>query len=749
MATSGGGARPARSGRWMAFGLGLALTLGVALARLWDPAPVELLRVQTFDAYQRAKPRDAGPAPVAILDIDEAALRRYGQFPWPRTRLAELVDAAMAAGAAAVAFDIVFAEPDRLSPERLADGLPGLDPSARAALRAAPSNDAVFAEAIARGRVVLGQGALSAAAPAAARPDDAPGASIAFQGPDPRERIVGFPQLLANLPELERAAAGRGVFSLGAERDGVVRRVPALARVEGALVPGLSVDLLRVGVGAQTILVRSAPESGTVEGLKVGPAWISTDGAARVWVYFAPPDAARYVSAADLLSGAAGGRLRDKLVLVGTSAAGLLDLRTTPIAGSTPGVEVHAQALETILTGAQLQRPDFALPMEILAAAALALVLALITPRVGAAGTLAVGAVLAGAVAYGSWTAFAEHRLLIDATYPLVSSLVVFAALAFANYQREERERGWIRGAFGRYLAPGVVERLAAEPDALTLGGETRELTLLFTDVRGFTAIAERYRDDPQGLTRLMNRFLTPMSEAITARDGTIDKYMGDAIMAFWNAPIDTPGHEGRACAAALDMLERIARLNAARRAEAEAARPGAGAEAPPIDVGVGVNTGDCVVGNVGSELRFDYSALGDPVNVASRLEGLTRQYGVPILVGAATAAKAGDGFALVAVDRLRVKGKTEPEEVFALLGGADLAAAPEFAALREAVAALRARWSAQDWDGAAGAIAAARAVDPARRLSGYFDRMSARLAQLRANPPGPGWDGVFTADEK
>jgi adenylate cyclase len=316
--------------------------------------------------------------------------------------------------------------------------------------------------------------------------------------------------------------------------------------------------------------------------------------------------------------------------------------------------------------------------------------------------------------------------------------VALYAVLAFTNYTREAAEKRQVRSAFGQYLSPALVEQLADQPDRLKLGGETRTMTFLFCDVRNFTAISESYKSDPQRLTTLINRLLTPLSDAILAHDGTIDKYMGDCVMAFWNAPMDVADHEAQACAAALDMLTALEALNAERRAEAEAA----GTDYVPLRVGVGLNTGDCVVGNMGTATRFDYSVLGDAVNLAARLEAYSSEYGVTIVLGEETAARAAGNFALLELDRIAVKGKTEAVTIFGLLGDRTLRDSPDFQKLRDANAYMLAAYRARDWDRAERLANDCTAIPGAP--ADLYALHRSRIAAFRDTPPPDGWIGVY-----
>ena len=353
---------------------------------------------------------------------------------------------------------------------------------------------------------------------------------------------------------------------------------------------------------------------------------------------------------------------------------------------------------------------------------------------------VAVGTLLAALLIGTSWYFYTQHRLLVDFTYPLLSTTAIYLTLIFSSFVREQAQRRQIRSAFGQYLSPALVEQLAQSPEKLVLGGEEREMTIMFSDVRGFTTISESYKHDPQGLTALMNRFLTPLTNAILARKGTIDKYMGDAIMAFWNAPLDDSEHQLNACEAAIDMLEKIEVLNKQRELEAK----DGGHAYIPINVGVGLNTGTCVVGNMGSDLRFDYSVLGDSVNLASRLEGQSKEYGFPIIVGSKTALAVKDRFAILELDFIMVKGKKEPEVIYAVAGRADTAQSGRFQRLRNLTIEMLACYRSRDWDGALAAIERGRRSDDAHALELLFKLYETRILGYRKNPPPEDWNGAF-----
>ena len=713
------------------------------IIRVGDPGPISGLRNAAFDLYQQIKPREAAPVPVAILDIDDRSLEVLGQWPWPRNRVAEMVRAATAAGAVAIAFDVVFAEPDRLSPPQIAADNPNLPPDLKVRLQGMADNDRILANAFAAARIVVGQ--TSVRTFEANREDKREMREVAhaFIGGDPMPFLQRFPDVVQNLDILEEAATGRGVFSVRPDPDGVYRRVPLVMLVQDKVRLGLAPELLRVATGGEAFAVR-VNEAG-IEGVVVARQLIATAGDGTVWPYLSHSSRARYVSAADLMQGAVPPeRLQGHLVLVGTSAIGLEDFRATPLGVAMAGVEIHAQLLENILTGTLLERPNYAIGAELALTFVLCLLIIIFAPNLSA--RVLIGstfAVLLGYVAL-SWYLFAAERILVDPTFPVLSTFLTFLLISTVNYLREERQRRQIRSAFGQYVSPALVEQLSRSQQELKLGGVTRDLTLLFSDVRGFTAIAEAFKDDPEGLTQLMNRFLTVLCDGIMETGGTIDKFMGDAVMAFWNAPLDHPDHAASACRAALRMRADIAALNEVRLAEG-------GPGVHRLNVGIGINTGTCVVGNMGSKTRFDYTALGDPVNVASRLEGQSRYYGVDIILGSSTALAVGDRFAVFELDRVRVVGKALPETIYALLGGEDFRYKPAFEELVSKNAAMLTAYRAQDWDAADTAIAGARGIADflGVQLSFYFDLYATRIADLRAAPPGPDWDGVFSSTKK
>ncbi|MEX2649490.1 MAG: adenylate/guanylate cyclase domain-containing protein [Alphaproteobacteria bacterium] len=749
----------------------LAVIGGAIALREWDPAPIRVMRLKTFDVFQRIEPRPLSKMPVAVVDLDDASLAKHGQWPWPRTLLADMVDRLAEAGAVVIGFDVVWPEADRTSPENIVELYRGLDDATRGKLLSMPSNDEAFAAALARTRTVLGQSTTQTRSPfnegrpPALRATYGLKSTVRVEATDsPLHFLLLNPGITRNIQVLEDAAGGLGVFNIDADTDQIVRNVPLIFRGEGDLIyPTLSIEMLRVATGQKTAGVKWHPRVGIVsiffKGLE-----IPTDEAGRVWPHFSKwgfeRQASFYISAMDVLDGSVGpDRLKGRFVIVGTSAVGLLDIKATPLDNFVPGVDLHAQVLESMLEFAYqhaakqqgqideapspfLSRPNFAEGVEETAIGAGGVLLTVAVPVIGAVWSLAVALALIAAMIGSSWYLFTEFHYLIDMVYPAVSVFVLYTVLTYLKYTSEQAQKRQVRTAFAQYLSPALVEQLADHPEQLQLGGERKGMTIMFSDIRGFTSIAETFKTDPEGLVRLINRYLTPMTDLIMSKGGTIDKYMGDAIMAFWNAPIADAGHARHACEAALAMQAKTRELNATLESEAAAA----GRAFAPINIGVGVNSGEVFVGNMGSDQRFDYSVLGDDVNLASRLEGQSKTYAVGIVIGENTQTRA-DDYAHLELDLIRVKGKAEAVRIFTLLGDTSVQRSPEFTELARRHGEMLAAYRQQDWLTARAMVADCRGLNGG--LDGLYDLYDERIAIYQRDPPGPGWDGVFVATTK
>jgi adenylate cyclase len=726
--------------------LPLAVLFAAATARVAAPDLLDRMSLICFDLYQRAAPRKPEPdTPIRIVDIDDDSLKKIGQWPWPRTLVGQLIDKLREAGAAIIAFDIDFAEPDRTSPKLL---LPLMahngagEKEAEKLLAALPDPDQRLAEAMGTVPTVTG---FILTNHGETRPP-APKAGFAFAGDDPLGHVDRFPAAVDNLPALEDAAAGNGFLNQYTDWDDVVRRVPLILKFGDKPYPSLAAEALRLAFGARGYVGRAAGANGEknfgektgLTAIRIGRLSVPTDAAGRVWLHYAPPRRDRFVSAADVLAGNFDPALfADHIVLVGTSAAGVInDRQATPIARDIPGVEIHAQLIEQILQGAFLVRPDWAVGAEVLFTLLCGIGLIFGVSRIGALPSALLGGAAIAADIGVSWFAFRRAQLLIDPVYPWAVITLVYLVASLIGYLRTEARQREIRNAFSRYMSPHYVKELAAHPEKLVLGGEARTMTIMFCDIRGFTTLAEGM--DARTLTRFMNSFLSPMTEIITEQKGTIDKYIGDCIMAFWNAPLDDPEHSQNAVRAAQGMRRELVELNRGWESEALAA----GKSFKPVRIGIGINTGECVVGNFGSQEHFDYSLLGDPVNLASRLEGLGKVYGVDLIIGEDTAARL-DNPELIEIDLVAVKGKTHAGRVYTL--------PPERIEEEQFIdqhSALLRAYRRQDW------AAALRLLDDgllaaARHLAPVYDLYRRRIAQFQIEAPPQNWDGVFTAEEK
>lgn len=722
----------------------LIVLAGATALRIADPFALQALRLIAFDSYQRLDPQDYDPTlPVRIVDIDEASLARIGQWPWPRTTVARLLETLRDQGAAAVAFDVLFAEPDQNAPAQVLAALPPEQAAQIAAVLAAlPDNDAQLAAAIGASPTVLAT--VLTGRPGAPPP---PKAGFVVAGDDPRPFIANFAGSTGNLPILDAQALGIGALNWIPDRDQVVRRVALIFRVGEQFVPSLAAETLRVAQGASTFILKSSNASGEeafgsstgLNNIKVGNIEFPTDPDGAIWLQFRPSNPAAFIPAATVLDGTNDpNEIAGTIVLVGTSAPGLNDLRATPLDTSIPGVEIQAQALEHILAGRQLTRPDYGPALELLLVIVVGLILAAIMPRLPALASAVVGITVVVAIFAGAWLAYRYLDLLLDPSYPALAVGLLVAAAVLYIYRRVEQQRAQVRVAFSHYVSPAVVDELIAHPERLELGGEVRELSILFCDVRNFTSISERLT--AHELTHFINTLLTPLTDIILQRRGTIDKYMGDAIMAFWNAPLDDRDHAANACTAAIGMAEGMKDLNRMWEEEAKAAgRPFA-----PVSIGIGINTGNCCVGNLGSAQRFDYSAIGDDVNVASRLEGLSKVYGMTIVIGETTAAQV--AAPKLELDLIKVKGRTAPSRLYTLAAALGDAAAVE--GLGPLHAAMIADYRSQAFDAAEAKIAECRAFG-LRSLDKLYDLYAARIAGWRLSPPPADWDGSFTATEK
>ncbi len=775
----------------------LVMAILFGLIRIADPEIVEVLRLKYFDVLQKKFPRSTdGQTYSVIVDIDEKSLREIGQWPWPRTVLADLFKKSKESGMLVLGLDVLFAEKDRTSPDLISQDLEKRNPTIAKLLSELPSNEFLATEAMSDFPVVIGHSGLDVEGDA--NRNDINDSSVKVfvgKGKNPKEWLISYPGLLANVTEFEKAASGSGTVSVAQEPDGIIRRVPLISNVAGEIRPTLGLDMIRVAFQGNSIATRTG-----LTGIKeiiiqtkaIGNAAIPTDENGRVWIYYGDSDAGKvkegksryYVSAVDIIKGRVGkDRLQGKLGILGTSATGLKDIRPTPVDERMPGVEIHANLIDTVISAilyytstknsekvykealkkglseeeAIIEKNKVKISgspflksganmkfYEALFTILLALFITVSALRFGPIVNISLLVTIISSAFYISVRLFTEHKTLFDPTFAGVTTFVIYFSNTFANYLRDANEKKQIRGAFSQYLSPALVEQLAEDPDKLVLGGETKKMTFLFCDVRGFTTISEAFKSDPQGLTKLINRFLTPLTNEIINKNGTIDKYMGDCIMAFWNAPIDVDKHEQVSCEAALSMHKALKELNDIREQEAKSENK----DFLELKIGIGLNTGGCVVGNMGSDQRFDYSVLGDAVNLASRLEGQSKGYGVKTVIGQETNDAVKDTYATLQLDMLAVKGKKEAVSIFCLLGDPSFKNSVDFKNLEKKHKNVLNLYFNQNWKDAIEEMTQAKTLCKSL-MKDYYEMMTERINEYKKHPPPKDWDGVFVATSK
>jgi len=687
--------------------------------------------------------------PIVIIDIDEKSLQEQGHWPWPRNKLAHLIDLLFDRYKIdALGFDILFAEPDESSGLKTLEHF-GQGPlrgnaaynNALAKIRPSLDYDQVLADSLKDRRVALGfffHHKEVQVAKVGSLPPPPPLQTIGAFEP----RHIGAPVatgFTANLPQLQTNSTAAGFFDLSSlqDPDGVIRRVPLLQLYDGELYETLGLALARLALREPTIKPDYQGDEKSalnMDYIKLGKHIIPVDAEVGALVpYRGRQGRFTYVSASDVLQEKAlPESLQGAIVLVGTTAVGLNDLRNTPTQESYPGVEVHANMVAGIVDGGIKEPLPTAYLFEFCSLLVVGLLLTFalpaLTPVWATLLSLAVGACVAGLNL--AWWQFADQALPVASV--LLLAAVLFTFHMSYGYLVESRGKRLLSGLFGQYVPPELVDEMAKDPGAYSLAGESRELTVLFSDVRGFTTISEGL--DPTQLTELMNEFLTPMTQVIHQHRGTIDKYMGDAIMAFWGAPLHDAQHARNALLAALEMITRLESLQDRFKAKGW----------PPIKVGVGLNSGEMTVGNMGSKFRLAYTVMGDAVNLGSRLEGLTKEYGVQIIVSEFTRAAVPD-FAFRELDCVRVKGKAKPVGIYEPIGPLDQCATDLLEVLALHDAALRA-YRAQDWLLAGEKFTALQALDPQRDL---YELYAKRIAYFQAHPPAADWDGTFTFTTK
>jgi adenylate cyclase len=670
--------------------LAIATVLLLLSVKLMNPFLVDSMKLKYYDYLMLGEPIKSEQ--IVVANIGEKAIEKYGQYPFPRETYSKIISDLYGANAGIVGSTILMSEPDRMGTDR------------------------VLADTLKQYPVVLSQ-TLVEDCTKDTRPPRRTGIAVVGDG-QPTDFLPNYPCVLDNIPELQESAVGVGITSSLPETDGVTRRVPLLGISNGEYYPAFSLELLRVAAGDPSYQAK-INQTG-VEALRVPQfGTINTDEYGRVFInpnyQFSSVEIGQTIP-----------DLTGKIVILGVTAKGLANPIATPSGGQTPP-QVQASLLETLIKGDSVSIPNWVGLVDIVAFIVLSLLI-IILSRVRYS-IIWIGILLVG-YAYAPIYLFTHNNILFDISFNIVAALVIYLHIYTVKYINEYLQKQQIKKQFGTYLSPDLVAQLQRQPELLQLGGTEQELSIMFTDVRGFTTISEHYGKDVQGLTKIMNRYMTAMTKAILENRGTLDKYIGDAQMAFWNAPVDNPQHAKDAVNTAFIMLKSLEEFND------EVTKEGI----PAFGMGLGINTDTVVVGNMGSDQRFDYTCLGDGVNLASRLEGQSKPYGVKIVIGPKTAKYVLDTYQVAELDLLAVKGKTEPARIFTVFPFHDPLGETQHMKFLELyrqghweVAANYASDLKQAWRG---------------EMNQYYDMMIERINEYKENPPA-NWDGVYRATSK
>jgi len=743
-----------------AFTIWLALTICVLLLFIVGVPFLDLMELKTYDLrFLSAGSRTPSPS-VVMAVVDEKSLDKEGRWPWPRSKIAKLIDLLSEDGAKVIGFDITFIEPDE---NNILDFIEQINKKLdtykgdKAPLKGfiegkklKADNDLILAEAIknSSAEVVLGHFFYMSRdffdypfAPDEIRKrleriDNSKYPVVSYVQPHRTDDL--FTHAYApetNLETLTDASRSSGYFNIVPDpEDGVVRRLDLVFKCGEEIYAPISIQSVWHFLDRPPLVVRVADYG--IEGIQMGERFIPTDEKGRVLInYLGPEKTLPHYSISDILERKfPDGTFTGKIVLVGATAIGVYDKRTTPVSssGEYPGLEVHATVIDNILKEEFLHKPEWTKLYDALAILILGLLTGYFIPRLNALKGIAFASVLFILQIIITRTLFVRFGLWVNMIYPSLILLLIYTSLTVYRYLTEERERKKLKGAFMHYVSGTVVQEILRCPEKLRLGGEEKELSVLFSDIRGFTAIAEDL--SPEELVHLLNEYLTVMTNIILKYDGTLDKYVGDAIMAIFGAPLEQSDHPMRACRSALEMIAGLEKLNEKWIGEGK----------KPLDMGIGINTGIMVVGNMGSELRFDYTVMGDSVNLASRLEGANKTYKTNILIGETTYEQVRAEYVCLELDKVRVKGKTRPVRIYQLLGDKKNAAIPP--EIIEAFHRGLRHYEEQAWDRAIVIFRDILSEDGDFKAAQMYYQ---RAMNLKADPPPQGWDGVFATSKK
>ena len=676
------------------FIISLLVVIVLAAIKIWNPLPIQLLEMKSLDLLLTSKEVTTNED-VVIVEVSDKSLEKLGQWPLDRKVFADKIMQLREYGAGLIVMPILFSEADR------------------------SGHDKEFAEAISTGGIVLAQVPTNQS-----NKPDAQRRGFSAIGSDPLPYSFAWNGAVSPLKQFADNAAGVGVIASTPEVDGVVRRMPMVVNIAGQLYPSLPLEIIRTLTGDPSFQIKTGDAG--IEAVRI-PQFntINTDAHGRIWID--PSSRFKHVDFLDVKAEDVTG----KLVILGVSASGVSTLVATPY-GEKFVQDLQAQALYSVFSGTTPVRYSYAPTIELLITILLGVLIVLVIPRIPVLTTIPVLLIVIGGIVYLPKLLFSSNLELWDTSYILFSTIITYGTIIAQRMISEYLQKLQIKKQFGTYLSPAMVEKLQKNPGLLQLGGESRELSIMFTDVRGFTAISEHYGSDVQGLTKIMNRYMTAMTSSILEEQGTLDKYIGDAQMAFWNAPLDDPYHARHAVKAALNMLGKLDEFNKEVSAEG----------VPPFGMGLGINTATVVVGNMGSTQRFDYTCLGDGVNLASRLEGQSKNYGVLLILGPETAKQVQDEYRVILLDTIAVKGKKEGVDIYTVLDNADWAKSQVLTHNK-----FLEIYKSGDWDRAISYATDLRKCFN-KKLDHYYELMIERINEYKMNPP-KNWDGVYRATSK
>ena len=625
----------------------ITIAVGVGL-RVFDVDPLKILRLKTFDYYQKIQPRDVTSNHFIIVEVTEQDLKRFGQWPWSRSLIAEIHSKLIVQNVNTIQYNILFSEPDRLNPKSFTDNYK-IDAEIKNELMKLPSNDQYLSQffSVEGSKAVLMYSIKYSPTDGRVKKPN-----MMFKGSDPTPWLYNFLGIVTNLPQFLDSAKGVGANIMIPSIDGTVRSQPLLINTDQGIIPAQVLETLRVAMNGRAYKIITG-QDGIKEIYLTREIVIRPDANAMININYADPNMIKTISVSELLDGTMD--FTNKIVIVGLNAAGLSTLKDTPL-GLMTDMQISAQAMDTMATHSSLYRDSNTNLLEIIGTTILLISFLILVPRLNVFWTAGLLFSVLGGIAYGSWYMYSTRYWLVDVSWPILILVLTWTHLTFNNFAIQSRLRQQIKKQFEHYLAPDMVAKLQKDPGLLKLGGEKRNMTFLFSDIRGFTPISEKYKGNPEGLTRLINRFLTRMTDVIIANGGTIDKFMGDCIMAFWNAPITNKNHATLAVKSAIEMQKELKILNKELKKE----------KLPAINIGIGINTGEALVGNMGSEQRFDYSVIGDDVNLASRLESSSKELGNTLVVGHNTKTQT-KGFKYKSLGQIKVKGKSQKIKVYTI----------------------------------------------------------------------------------